>query len=321
MLIDCKKIIIFEHYRLGDTAAGLFWLRPILQDDLFDVIYVSDSVNIGLVKCFTNNAKFETLKRWRRGYNLQSFFYGFIGSIKMRYILKRYPTHVAFDIRPDIFSRIATFSSKRKVYRYPLVEENFGSCYKTMLINLYGKRGVETAFKLAKLAKKELRNFSEKKIIFCPFGSIKNKSLTIEQIARFINNAPEHIEIDIPLENKKKYNELKRDLEPLLSTESRKKLTYIYSKTILDLVEVIKSGEAVFCVDSAPVHIAALYDLKTFEVLGPNPIDKVAPQNPDVNIIPARKISCAPCEQRTCINEKTNDCFDLPTLIEVSKNF
>jgi len=253
---------------------------------------------------------------WKRGYSLQTLFLGMLGVFKMLALLRKYPQHSVIDIRPDIFSKIATKLIFRRVYQYPLKKDNIGSCYKTMLQDFYGDHGIDFAYTISQ---NNQLNFNKKKIIFCPFAAFKDRSLTNQQIVNFIESIPKDIEIVIPMEQKKFHN-IERSIKNSLTIDSQKRLTILFAD-LQDLIGLLTSGTVVFCVDSAPAHIASLFGAKTFEILGPFSFEKVCPQSPSVIITKQKKIQCAPCNQNECKNHIPSDCFDINTFSNQAKNF
>ena len=97
-------------------------------------------------------------------------------------------------------------------------------------------------------------------------------------------------------------------IETIKKTVPEDKYTFIKTKNLQELAQLISSSEIFICSDSAPLHIAVGMGTKTYAIFGSTDDKKLIPQNGLVTPIKAKNCTCPlqPClwekRQTTCQN-------------------
>jgi ADP-heptose:LPS heptosyltransferase len=96
--------------------------------------------------------------------------------------------------------------------------------------------------------------------------------------------------------------------------------TFGKTKNIAQLAGLIKTADAIVCVDSAPMHIGIGTNTSVVALFGPTDDKKLVPQNSDkIKVIKNNKINCRPClwdkrqvscESVDCLNIEVEQVFE-----------
>ena len=103
-------------------------------------------------------------------------------------------------------------------------------------------------------------------------------------------------------------------IETIKKTVPEDKYTFVKTKNLQELAQLISSSEVFICSDSAPLHIAVGMGTKTYAIFGSTDDKKLIPQNGLVIPIKAKNCTCPlqPClwekRQTTC---QTLDCLKI----------
>ncbi|WP_459978835.1 glycosyltransferase family 9 protein [Nautilia lithotrophica] len=144
--------------------------------------------------------------------------------------------------------------------------------------------------KYLKLELKQIKlydiKYDFKNILICPESSENRRSLTIEQI-KFLINKYKDKHITLAVNKKIKINE---NINQFLFSKKNSK----------EFLNLIKKSDIIMCVDSAPLHIAMLYDKQIIAFFSSSSPRRVL--NSDKYVLPVRNnvLYGVECEDKTC---------------------
>jgi len=189
------------------------------------------------------------------------------------------------------------------VKRYASLLGNFVEKEFDNLHTLFPQKEVAFSEKLKTALKKVETNFFESNqplILFNPMAVAVSRTLSIEKSVAIFKHLQEQTELNFVLTGIGAAVDCVKELKTQLN-HPKNLLDLTGKTTLLDLVAIMRTCQAVLTVDSGPAHLANALGRPTVVLLGAGDPELIRPWN-EKGRVEVRKLglACSPCRQNTC---------------------